>query len=145
VAWTALVLVPFFLIPVFGKVKNYPKLTSPELAELSQWARNYTSKDAMFLFPDAGRQLYPGIFRVNSLRAVYVDRKSGGQVNFLGRFGQEWWKRWQETMAPEFDPEKINWYSKFGINYVVIRPTNRVPDQTSVFENSEFVAYHIRP
>ena len=33
----------------------------------------------MFLFPDVGHDLYPGIFRALSERALYVDWKSGGQ------------------------------------------------------------------
>ena len=49
----------------------------------------------MFLFPDAGHSLYPGLFRSEALRAVYVDWKSGGQVNYLKDFAGEWYTRWQ--------------------------------------------------
>ena len=69
-AWAALALLPFFLYPTYGKVENYPQLLNPDLEELSRWARSSTGKEAMFLFPDAGRDLYPGIFRARAARRL---------------------------------------------------------------------------
>ncbi len=135
-------LAAFVAIPALGGVVNYPKLHTPELAQLSDWARRSTSLDAVFLFPDAGRGLAPGIFRAEALRAVYVDWKAGGQVNYLGDFGEVWWFRWQQTMAPRFNRAAIGKYSGLGIQYIVVQPKNRLP-QAAEFENSSYVAYRI--
>jgi hypothetical protein len=143
-AWTALVLMPFFLFPGYGKVTNYPRLHSQELDELSRWARSSTPRDTVFLFPDAGRDLYPGIFRARALRAVYVDWKAGGQGNYLPSIGQEWWKRWQAVMAQRFEPGNIVRYSTYGADYVVLRQKNRAPGERPLFENPSYVVYRIR-
>jgi hypothetical protein len=49
----------------------------------------------VFLFADRGKSLDSGIFRSEALRAIYVDWKGGGQVNYLPEPGLEWWSRWQ--------------------------------------------------
>src|SRR5262249_35295394 len=79
---------PFFAIPVYGKVTNYPALHNRALAELCDWARSSTPKTAVFLFPDAKQELQPGVFRAEALRTVYVDWKAGGQVNYFRDFGE---------------------------------------------------------
>jgi hypothetical protein len=142
-AWALAALAPFFLIPSYGKAKNYPSLDNPELQALSDWARSSTPKDAMFLFPDAAEELYPGIFRARALRAVYVDWKAGGQVNFLKAFAREWWPRWQRTMGEKFQPSRMGSYAELGIDYVVVRVANRAPGGNPAFENSRFVAYRV--
>lgn len=138
-------LLPFLLIPGCGQVKNYPDLHNPELQALSAWARSSTPKDAVFLFPDAGQELSPGIFRAEALRAVYTDWKAGGQVNFLKVFARQWWPRWQQTMAGKFQPQKVDSFAALGIDYVVVRPSNRLPGRTPVFENSRFLVYPLAP
>jgi hypothetical protein len=138
--WTPIAaLAAFFAIPTIGGVVNYPRLHTPELAQLSDWARANTPKDAVFLFPDSGRDLAPGIFRSESLRAVYVDWKGGGQVNYLRDFGDDWWFRWQQTVARGFHAADMPCYSAFGISYVVLR--HRI-DAQPVFENSSYFVYH---
>ena len=138
----AVALAAFFAIPTLGGVQNYPHLHTPALKQLSGWARSATPRDSVFLFPDAGRSLYPGIFRADALRAVYVDWKGGGQVNFAKQFGEEWWFRWQQTAAVKFKPSDLSKYPALGIQYVVLQSKNRVP-LTPVFENSEYVAYRL--
>lgn len=138
----AVVLAAFFAIPTLGGVVNYPHLHTPELAQLSGWALASTPRDSVFLFPDAGRGLYPGIFRADALRAVYVDWKGGGQVNFAREFGETWWFRWQQTVAGKFKPADLSKYPALGIQYVVLQAKNRV-SRTPVFENSEYVAYRL--
>ena len=76
-------LIPFFAIPQSKLVENYPRIESADLRSLSEWARASTSGPALFLFPDSGTSLEPGIFRARSLRGLYVDWKSGGQVNYF--------------------------------------------------------------
>lgn len=132
----------FFLLPWAGVV-NYPQLHTPELAEVSAWARTSTPKDAVFLFADFGRGLQPGIFRAEALRSVYVDWKSGGQVNYLSAFGAEWWFRWQQTLAKPFRPADMARYSGLGIQYVVIQPKHRLAD-VPVFANSGFLVYRVQ-
>jgi hypothetical protein len=131
----------FFVIPIYGKVVNYPPLHSPALAELSQWARTSTPKSAVFLFPDANRELYPGVFRAEALRSVYVDWKAGGQVNYFKDFGEQWWSRWQDVMAKPFEPADCAKFAALGIDYIVVKPQRKLPGRTPAFENSDYVAY----
>lgn len=136
-------LAAFVALPVAAGVVNYPRLRTPELAQVSAWARNSTSKDAVFLFPDVRRGVEPGIFRAEALRAVYVDWKAGGQVNYVRGFGEEWWFRWQQTMVPRFSREMLPKYNGLGIEYVVVQPKNRLPIPP-LFENSSYVVYRTR-
>jgi hypothetical protein len=139
----AAMLAPFFLIPTWGRMQNYPMEHFPELAQLSQWARAATPKNAVFLFPDADQALYPGIFRAEAVHAVYVDWKAGGQVNFFKDLGEEWWSRWQRTMAAPFTPQDAGRYRDLGIDYFVLQPRNRLAGVTPVFENGRFEVYQI--
>ena len=132
------------LIQATGRSLTPRHSDSQDLDELSRWARSSTALDAVFLFPDAGRDLYPGVFRTRALRAVYVDWKAGGQANYLPSIGQEWWKRWQAVMAPKFKPGKTARYSTYGVDYVVVKRKDRPPGEQPVFENSSFAAYRVR-
>jgi len=137
----AAALAPFFLIPTWGGMENYPPLHNADLDQLSQWARTSSPKDAVFLFPDAKEDLSPGIFRAEALRAVYVDWKAGGQVNFFKDFGEEWWSRWQQTMAAPFNPNSMTAYRGLGIDYLVLQSRHRIPGMMPAFENLSYVAY----
>jgi len=130
------------LIPLAGGVVNYPRLETPELHQLSDWAAHCTARGAVFLFPDAGRSLAPGVFRSEALRAVYVGWKGGGQVNFDGQFGQEWWRRWSETMAPGFHAADMPKYGAAGIDYVVLQPRHRL-SEPPLFGNTEYLVYRV--
>jgi hypothetical protein len=121
----------FFLIPGLAGVTTHPQLHTPELAQLSGWARTSTSPDAVFLFADAGKQLYPGIFRAEALRAVYVDWKGGGQVNYFAGFAHEWWRRWSQHQR-QCSP---------GIDYMVLQPRHRLKGPAPRFENASFLVY----
>ena len=135
-------LAAFFLIPLAGGVVNYPRLRTPELAQLSAWARSSTPQDSVFLFPASPRGLDPGIFRSEALRAVYVDWKGGGQVNYLNEFAAEWWFRWQQTLAHRFRPADMSRCQKLGIQYVVLPRQIRV-QFAPVFVNSTYAAYRL--
>ncbi len=135
-------LAAFFAIPILGGVVNYPRLHTPDLEQLSDWARNSTPADSVFLFPDAGRALDAGIFRSEALRAVYVDWKGGGQVNYLKEFGEQWWFRWQQTMANGFRPADVPKYSGFGITYIVLQGPDRLP-RPPAFENAKYAVYPV--
>jgi hypothetical protein len=134
----------FFAIPILGGVVDYPRLHTPEIAQLSDWARSSTSKDAVFLFPAAGHALDPGIFRAEALRAVYVDWKGGGQVNYIQEFAIEWWFRWQQTMV-QTTAQPVNFpkYDALGIRYVVLKTQQRLA-QPAVYENAKYIVYAVR-
>ena len=134
-------LAAFFAIPGIAGVVNYPHLRTPELDQLSIWARSSTPKDAVFQFADAGKGLDPGIFRAQAVRAVYVDWKGGGQVNYLSGFAEQWWFRWQQTNQNRFKPRDLPKYAALGIRYVVLQPKNRLKGRTPVFESAKYLAY----
>ena len=142
-AIAAAILTPVFLIPAWGKVDNYPRLHTPELEQLSTWARSGTSRDAVFLFADGGQGLDSGIFRAEALRAIYVDWKSGGQVNFFKDLGEQWWSRWERTLAQPFDPDKVMRYHELGIDYIVLTPRDRLQGNAPIFENSSYLVYKL--
>jgi hypothetical protein len=137
----AIAVAAFFAIPLAGVV-NYPRLHTPELAQLSAWARSSTAADAVFLFPDAAHGVYPGIFRSEALRAVYVDWKGGGQVNYLKELGEQWWSRWQQTVGAGFQAADLAKYQTLGIQYVVVQARNRMASQPA-FENASYCAYQL--
>ncbi len=108
--WLTLALTPAVAAP-------RPRMIwTPAVQNLSRWAATNTAKDAVFLFPRAGKSLEPGLFRSQSLRAVYVDWKGGGQANFLPELGLEWWKRYQDVMK---QPQTLEHYRSLGIDYVI--------------------------
>jgi len=96
----------------------------------------------VFLFADAGRGPQPGIFRAEALRAVYVDWKAGGQVNYIPGFAEQWWFRWQQTLAAKFNPAAMPKYSGLGIQYVVLQSNDRLPRATE-FENESWLVYRV--
>jgi hypothetical protein len=130
------------LIPFAGGVVNYRQLDTPELRELSDWAAHSTARDAVFLFPDAGRTLAPGVFRYEALRAVYVDWKGGGQVNFNRPFSEEWWRRWSASMAAGFHPSDMSQYGAAGIDYIVLQPQHRLPEPP-LFADAQYLVYKV--
>ncbi len=134
----------FFIIPIYGKVVNYAPLHSAALDELNAWARSATPKSAVFLFPEAKRELYPGVFRAEALRTVYVDWKAGGQVNYFKDFGELWWSRWQDVMAPPFSEADCPRFAALGIDYIVLAPGRKLVGRSPAFENTRYAAYAIR-
>jgi len=140
-ALPAVALAAFFAVPVVGQIRAYPRLHTPELNQLSAWARASTPRDAVFLFGDAGKQLQPGIFRAQALRAVYVDWKGGGQVNYLAGLGEQWWMRWQQVLAAPFQAQDIARDRALGIDYLVLSPRDRLPGRAPAFENAAYLVY----
>jgi hypothetical protein len=143
-SWAVLLLIPFFLYPAFGRVENYPKLDRTAVSDLARWARSSTALDAVFLFPDAGRDLYPGEFRALALRALYVDWKGGGQGNYIEDVAATWWKRWRAVMVPPFSPGDLRRYTARDIDYIVLAVANRLDGETPLYGNSSFLVYRVR-
>ena len=138
-----IVVAPSFVLPYFAHVRNYPRPNLTGLEDLAKYARAQTPKDAVFLFGDVGSGADPSIFRAESQRAVYVDWKSGGQINFSEPLAREWWQRWQETNALHFDPLELRGFPALGIDYLVLTPSHRLTDRQPEYENSQFVLYNL--
>jgi hypothetical protein len=136
-----IVIAPSFVLPYFAHVRNYPRPDLTGLDDLAKFARVQTPKDAVFLFGDAGSSADPSIFRAESLRAVYVDWKSGGQMNFSEPLAKEWWQRWLATNALHFDRSVLSRLPALGIDYLVLTPSHRLPDRQPEYVNSEFILY----
>jgi hypothetical protein len=124
-AWApgAVVVASMFVILYGAGVRNYPQIHSQELDGLSAWARATTPIEAVFHFPDSGKELYPGIFRARAERAVWVDWKGGGQVNFMEPLAREWWRRWSALPS--------------GTGDYVVRKAGRC-GQAALFANAKY-------
>jgi hypothetical protein len=130
-----------FVMPTIGHVQNYPKLDKHPIIEVARWAEKNTWGSSMFLFPDAGHELYPGIFRAYSRRALWVDWKSGGQVNYFEPFANDWWTRWKQTMDGHYSAKRLENMLPLPIDYYVLKRENRLANANPVFANSEFSVY----
>lgn len=139
----AVLLVPFFLIPGYGRVRNFPDTRNPQRDELAAWAARNTPKDALFQFPDAAGGPDPSVFRARARRAVYADWKAGGQANFMKSFGEEWWRRWKRAMRPKPDAAFLEELASLGVDYAVLRAANRLPGWQPVYENSHYLVYRL--
>jgi hypothetical protein len=137
----AAAIAPGFVLPYLAHVRNYPRPNLAGLEDLAEFARAQTPKDAVFLFGDAGSSPDPSLFRAESLRAVYVDWKSGGQMNFSEPLAREWWQRWQNTSELNFDPAEVGRLQGMGIDYLVLSPRHRLTHRQPTYENSQFVLY----
>lgn len=130
-----------FLIPVAAHVVNYPTVDKEPVKQLADWARENTWGSSMFLFPDAGRSPNPGIFRALSARALYVDWKSGSQMNYFESFGDEWHSRFEHTMSGPFTARRLENMLSLPIDYYVLKRDHKLEGIRPVFENSEFFVY----
>ncbi len=137
----AAMLLPFVLIPAWGGVPVQSAAVAPDMKTLVAWAKTSTPPRAVFLFADARKNVAPGVFRARAERAIYVDWKGGGQVNFLPHFAGEWWLRWNRTGAGRFKPWHLSAYKRWGIDYIVLHPEHRLPGRTPAFENSSYLVY----
>jgi hypothetical protein len=140
-ATAAAAILPFITIPAMGQVRNYAALHNSDLDNLAQWARRSTSKDAVFQFADAGQDLAPGVFRARATRALFVDWKAGGQVNFHKQFSELWWERWQAVEKPQ--PLEV--YRDAGIDYLVFKTgSDTLPGSTPIYTNSKYAVYKVQ-
>jgi hypothetical protein len=134
-------IIPFFAIPQSKLVDNYRRIETTELRQLADWARNSTPQPALFLFPDSSTSLEPGTFRARALRGLYVDWKSGGQVNYFPEFARIWSTRWTETGSGHWSvtPSDFPRLNAMGIDYVVLaKPILNCPP---LFSNRAYAVY----
>ncbi len=122
-------------------MENYPRLETTELLALADWARASTPQQALFLFPDSGKTLDPGIFRARSLRGLYVDWKSGGQVNYFPEFSRIWWTRWVETGSGRWRVTREDFLklTAMGVDYVVLKKP--IAGAMPQFTSARYFAY----
>jgi len=139
-------LVPFLAIARSGLVENYQPLARAAIDSLAAWARDATPQDAVFLFPNARKDVSPAVFRVRAQRALYVDWKGGGQVNYLPDFAFEWWKRWEETREGRWNVKAsdLRRIAVMGVDYVVVPAERPIPGVEPSFMNQRFLAYRTR-
>jgi hypothetical protein len=129
------------LAPTISSVQHYRKIDQKPIDEIADWAEKNTWGSSMFLFPDAGRALYPGIFRAESRRPVWVDWNSGSLGNYFESFAKEWWERWQQTMEGPFSSQRLEGMLLLPVDYYVLKRENHLADVKPVFGNAEFVVY----
>ena len=142
-ALTMMALASFLAMAYLVHVQNYPRLDLTSIDDVVHFARDHTTKDAVFLFGDAGRSPNPSIFRAEALRAVYVDWKSGGQINFSPDVADEWRDRWQGTHQLRFDPSDMSRLAGLGITYLILSRDHALPGRQTVYENSQYLVYRI--
>ncbi|MBV9304400.1 MAG: hypothetical protein JOY62_05940 [Acidobacteriaceae bacterium] len=126
------------------RLGNTRAIHENEIADVADWAEANTWGSSMFLFPDAGRDLYPGIFRGESRRALWVDWRSGSLLNFFESFANDWWDRWHETMQESFSPQRMERMLSLPVDYFVLRRSHELADVKPAFANREFVVYDSR-
>ncbi len=137
----AIPVVAILAIPSITGIRDETKADREAILELSHWAETATWGSSMFLFPDAGRQMYPGIFRAEARRAVWADWESGELVSYFESAASVWWSRWQQTMQGDFSPHGLESMLPLPIDYYVLERPNRLAGIRPAFVNSEFVVY----
>lgn len=130
-----------FVIPAGAHVQNYPKINKQPVAEVAEWAKHNTWGSSMFLFPDAGHEPYPGIFRAISERALYVDWIGGGQVNYFETFAEEWHSRFEQTMVKKFASTRLEDMLSLPIDYYVLKRKDAILGVTPVYQNGQYLVY----
>ncbi len=144
IAGATLVFAAFYFTPTnVAKVRNYASLGDDDLRQLVTWTRGNTTRDDVFLFRDIGTRNEPGLFRARALRAVYVDWKGGGQVNYYEFYAQEWWRRWQRFMKSPFQASELPALHEAGVRYLVFRKAPAGLDGPPVFSNPGYRVYRI--
>jgi hypothetical protein len=131
-----LALAPAVLLPRPPRYEN-----ENEIAQLASWAEQTTWGGSMFLFPDAKSELYPGMFRALSKRAVWVDWETGKQAAYFDTFADEWSRRWQDTMNGSFSARRLHSFLLLPIDYFVLKRANLLPDVKPVFGTANFIVY----
>ena len=108
---------------------------------LGSWAKENTWGGSMFLFPDAGRAIYPGVFRAESIRAVYADWNGGELSKYFEDFAREWDSRWRSTMAAPFTARRLQDSLELPVDYYVLQRSHALEHVRPVYSTRDFVVY----
>ncbi len=138
-AWFVFVVAVIVITPIAAprssEIHNRESIT-----ELAHWAENSTWGSSLFAFPDAGRDLYPGIFRAESRRALWGDWESGAQSCYSGSLARTWYERWRHMQSNDvFRPHRFS--AALPIDYYVLDSAHRLSGVKPVFANADFVVY----
>jgi hypothetical protein len=146
----ALIWLTLALMPLVVKLATLSNRESQvEIREMAVWAESTTWGSSMFAFPDAGRELYPGVFRAVSRRALWVDWQSGRQINYYVALAAEWNDRWRDTMQGPVTGDHLQSMLSLPIDYFVFKRDHLVETITEggkrtvkpVFVNGKFAVY----
>jgi hypothetical protein len=138
-AWFVFVLAIIVLTPMAApqrtEIRNRESIT-----ELAHWAESSTWGSSLFAFPDAGRDLYPGVFRAESRRALWVDWESGTQSCYSGSLARTWNERWRQMESEDVhSPRRFR--VDLPIDYYVLKAGNRLTGVKPAFANAGFLVY----
>ncbi len=144
-AWSAVCLSILSLSLGRSPVRKMDK----SVEQLAAWAENNTWGSSMFLFPDVERRNYPGVFRAESRRSLWVDWESGRQINYDVDLANEWLSRWNSTMQGPNSGTHLQQMLSLPIDYYVFRRNSQVASISEgiarpvkpVFIASEFAVY----
>lgn len=112
-----------------------------QVAAMADWAQSSTWGGSVFLFPDAHRELYPGAFRAEAQRAVWVDWETGKQSAYFDSFSDEWARRWHDTMEGTYSTARLKSFLTLPIDYYVVKRKDEIPGAEPVFATSDFLVY----
>ncbi len=129
------------VLPASQFLRPPENVHTPEVIQIARWAQDTTWGGSMFLFPQAGRDLDPGLFRAEAKRAVWVDWQTGQQVNEFDSFADEWWRRWHDTMEGPFSNRRLARMLSLPIDYFVLKRETRLPHVKPVFVTPTFAVY----
>ena len=138
----AIVWIALCLLPVAIGIRQQPA-SKQDLAifEVASWAANNTWGSSMFLFPDAGRALYPGVFRGRSARALWI--------TYYAQLAEEWWTRWSGTMQAPLSGNGMQQMLSLPIDYFVLQRSHVLETELNgryrrvrpVFANRRYTVY----
>ena len=131
------------LILLIPATNLYRRAPAPALddVQLANWAEANTWGGSMFLFPDAGKDLYPGAFRARSRRAVWVDWETGTQADYFDTFADEWSRRWQDTMEGDYSEKRLQRLLFLPIDYFVLKRAHKLAGIKPVFGTDALLVY----
>ena len=155
----ALVAGPGF--PALFAKSRLPSASTADWRALQTWARQNTSKDALFLTPPGEEG-----FRIHSERGIYLEWKDGTQQYFDFEYSSVWWNRLhrvarieQELTEFSYQPahmQRINdgYYAnsvndlldlatEHRLSYVVFNHSRVLPLK-HVYSNDAYVVYDVR-
>ena len=136
--------VPVIAAVAFSRLLSHNTTPIPmqrSLSELATWADGSTWGSSMFLFPDAGRASYPGVFRAQSRHPLWADWKSAQGVAYSESAARHWQDRWRDTMEDGFSAAKLETMLPLPIDYYVLRKQNELANARPAFVNRDFVVY----
>jgi hypothetical protein len=108
---------------------------------LAAWAEAGTWGSSVFLFPDAGKARWPGVFRAQSRHALWADWKSAQGVAYSETAAATWQEQWRRTMQNSYSTSRLEEMLALPVDYYVLQTQNQLTAQKPVFANRDFLVY----